>query len=156
MIKAENAALLLLSVLFLTAARVKVIDGDSLRLDGAEIRLEGIDAPEYHQYCHTAEGRKYHCGDAAYQALKALAGEDTSCRTLEIDRYRRGVAVCYSGGVEINRQMVRSGWAVAYTRYTEDYVEDEREARAAKRGIWQGKFMKPELYRALQRKKHKN
>lgn len=133
-------------------AKVKVIDGDSLIVDGTEIRLEGIDAPEYHQYCYDKNDEPYHCGDDAFQALKALAGEDTSCKQTVVDRYHRSVAICTSRGKVINKEMVRQGHAVAYTRYTKAYAEAEKEARAAKRGIWQGRFMVPELYRALQRK----
>ncbi len=132
------------------AAKVRVIDGDSLIVNGTEIRLEGIDAPEYHQYCYDQNDEPYHCGDDAYQALKAMAGPDTACRQTVRDRYHRSVAVCTSRGKVINKEMVRQGRAVAYTRYTKAYVAAEKEARAAKRGIWRGRFMRPELYRRLQ------
>jgi endonuclease YncB( thermonuclease family) len=52
-------------------------------------------------------------------------------------------------GNSINRQMILAGWAVAYG---EKYVQEEAQARALKKGIWRGKFMRPELYRALKRK----
>ena len=146
----------LLGILLLGAAvecraEVKVIDGDSLIVDGREIRLSGIDAPEFFQLCRDRNGKEYECGQAAMRFLVSLAGEDTECNILEKDRYKREVAVCFSRGGEINRRMVESGWAVAYNFYTHDYDDAEALARREKRGIWQGRFMRPELYRALKR-----
>lgn len=132
---------------------VTVLDGDSLILNGREIRLSGIDAPEYKQMCEDRHHRKYDCGQEAKQYLTALtSGRRLECRRIETDRYKREVAVCLADGEELNREMVLAGWAVAYDRYTQDYVQAEQDARKAKRGLWQGKFMKPELFRALNRK----
>lgn len=136
---------------FSAQAKVKVIDGDSLIVDGVEVRLEGIDAPEYHQECYDENDKPYPCGDRAYKALRQMAGDDTACEQKAIDRYHRSVAICNSGGKVLNEEMVLQGHAVAYTRYTDIYAEAEQTARRAKRGIWQGRFMKPELYRALMR-----
>lgn len=77
--------------------------------------------------------------------------EDVICKIVAKDRYKRKVAVCYSGGKNLNEEMVKQGWAVAYDRYTDDYVDDEKTAKKAKKGLWQGKFMRPELYRSLHR-----
>ena len=49
----------------------------------------------------------------------------------------------------INKDMVLKGYAVAYDRYTKDYVSAQKDAKKHKRGIWSGRFMKPELYRRL-------
>ena len=54
---------------------------------------------------------------------------------------------CYYRGIDINAAMVRAGWAVAYKRYSNDYVADEAEARVAKRGLWAGTFQQPEKWR---------
>lgn len=145
-------AVILLAVASPCQAKVKVIDGDSLVVDGREIRLSGIDAPEYFQFCYDAQGLKYECGKRATQALRSLAGADTICETLTVDRYNREVAVCTSQGKNLNLRMVELGWAVAYDRYTHEYDKAQEKARRNKKGIWQGRFMKPELYRALKRK----
>jgi endonuclease YncB( thermonuclease family) len=71
-----------------------------------------------------------------------------SCTSIETDRYGRAVAVCKRGELEINAEMVRLGWAVAYTNHSLSYVRLEAEARRAKRGIWAGSFEPPEDYRA--------
>lgn len=134
------------------AARVQVIDGDSLIVDGKEVRLSGIDAPEYHQVCFDANNKKYSCGQKALKALQNLAREDIKCKFVVKDKYKRYVSVCYSRGININKRMVEEGWAVAYTRYTQEYNKAEKQAKKKKKGIWQGRFLKPELYRILHKK----
>jgi endonuclease YncB( thermonuclease family) len=85
--------------------------------------------------------------------LRSLVGtRAVSCSSIETDRYGRAVAVCRIGKLEINGEMVRLGWAVAYSRHRLSYVRLEAEARRAKRGIWAGRFEMPEDYRARQQR----
>lgn len=135
--------------------RVKVVDGDSLFIDKTEIRLSGIDAPEFHQTCKDAGKKEYPCGLQSYEYLKKLAGQDTACEKIVTDKYKREVSVCFSNGTNLNQKMVEAGWAVAYTRYTNEYDAAEKQAKANKAGIWQGRFMKPEFFRILQRENKK-
>ena len=65
------------------------------------------------------------------------------CEERDIDRYERIVAVCYGGSVDLNEQMVRLGLALAYRRYSLDYVEAEEEAQADGAGMWHGEFVPP-------------
>ena len=124
--------------------RASAIDGDSLRLAGEEIRLHGIDAPEAAQRCRDAEGRAYACGREASGALARLvAAGRTTCKGSGRDRYGRLLAVCESGGSELNEAMVESGWALAFRRYADAYVPAEARARAARRGLWAGRFIEP-------------
>lgn len=131
---------------------VRVVDGDSLR-DGAEdIRLHGIDAPEYRQNCSDANGKDYPCGKRAAQHLRRLVGSAAvTCRVIDTDRYGRTVGVCSTGGTELNRAMVEAGWAMAYTRHSLGYAGAERAAKQARRGIWQGRFEDPEDWRNAHR-----
>jgi endonuclease YncB( thermonuclease family) len=125
------------------------IDGDSFRAGKIEIRLYGIDAPEYRQTCRDSEQRYQPCGKLARDALTKLIDDHTiSCTTLDRDRYGRQVSVCKQGTRDINREMVREGWAIAYRKHAVDYIEAEREAKKAKRGIWAWSFEKPEDYRS--------
>ena len=136
------------------AGYVKVIDGDSLMVGTTEVRLEGIDAPEYKQKCFDAKGKEYACGIKALEYLKKLIAQGkVDCKKITIDRYHRQISVCYVNGEDINHAMVAAGWAVAYDRYDDSYVDDEKAAKKAKHGIWQGKFMKPEIWRALHRRR---
>lgn len=150
------AIILSLLGLYIGAAQaalgVKVVDGDSIFLGQTEIRLEGIDAPEYHQNCYNEANKAYPCGKLAYEALKNLIGtKSVRCRKIVKDKYHREVSECWVGDININEWMVKNGWAVAYTRYTKAYEQAQSEAKSARRGIWQGRFLKPEYYRILQK-----
>jgi endonuclease YncB( thermonuclease family) len=129
------------------AGRAQVVDGDSLEIGDSRLRLFGIDAPEGRQSC-TRQQRDWACGDEAARKLRSLVGERAiTCTQRDTDEYGRIVAVCRSGNVDLAAEMARSGFALAYRRYSGDYVDEENEARAAVRGIWAGEFKAPEQYR---------
>lgn len=115
----------------------RIIDGDTLNVEGLGIRLHGIDAPETAQTCRDASGRDYACGDRATARLRGLAeNRRVTCEGREFDQYKRFVAVCRVGAVEINRTMVVEGHAWAFLRFSQDYVAAEQEARTARRGVF--------------------
>ena len=121
-----------------------VIDGDSLRVAGHEVRLQGIDAPEYRQTCRR-EGRVEPCGHQAREALAALVGgRRVTCRSEGTDRFERTLAICEAGTWVLNREMVASGQAVAFGAYE----AEEDDARRAHRGIWATSFERPADWRA--------
>ena len=125
------------------AGEAVVNDGDTITLAGERIRLQGIDAPEYNQTCRK-DGATYPCGRAAREALVRLTASGTiECAGWERDRYRRLLAVCRSGGVDLNRRQVEDGWAVAYG----DYADAERSARELRVGLWAGSFDRPREWR---------
>ena len=122
----------------------RVIDGDTIEIAGERIRLHGIDAPETRQECRREDGSEYRCGETSTNALRVLVGpESVRCEGTTYDRYKRLIAICYSGTVNLNAEMVRQGWALAYRRYSKDYIAAEFEAQDAKRGIWVGEFEPP-------------
>jgi endonuclease YncB( thermonuclease family) len=134
------------------SGRFAAIDGDSLRKGEQEYRLHGIDAPELHQSCTGKDGKPFPCGRAARDHLRGLVRNQTlDCDILEADRYGRLVAECRAGALDINREMVRSGWAIAYRRHGTAHADAETAAREAGRGIWQGKFETPERWRERHR-----
>jgi len=122
----------------------RIIDGDTLEIDGQRIRLYGIDAPEARQQCRRA-GHAWRCGEEAGRALDiAIGNRPLHCEERDTDRYGRSVAICLAGGENINAWMVRNGWAVAYRQYGGDlYDLDEAAAKAAQRGVWSGQFTMP-------------
>lgn len=129
-----------------------VVDGDTIDVAGRRVRLWGIDAPESGQLCERG-GIDYACGGAASAHLRALIGDGTvTCLARTTDRYGRTVAVCHAGTVDIGAAMVSGGWAMAFVRYSSDYVAEERAARDAGRGLWIGRFTPPWDWRAARRR----
>lgn len=117
----------------------RVIDGDSLEINGTEIRLHGIDAPEARQTC-TRDGLVWLCGAEVSKHLRdLLQGQQVHCEGDNWDRYGRLIARCHLGGPEgpdLGARIVHSGWALAFRKYSTDYVLQEREAKNAQRGLW--------------------
>jgi len=113
---------------------VGVHDGDSITVLTADktqvkIRLEGIDAPELKQ----AFGAK------SKQALSDLIfGKQVVVRVTGHDRYRRTLSRVICGGLDVNLEMVRMGFAWRYDKYSEDpaLMAAQSAARAARRGLW--------------------
>lgn len=127
----------------------RVIDGDTIIVAGERVRLHGIDAPELDQALWW-RGQRLACGQMALAALEALtAGVKLRCEIVERDRYGRLVAKCFSpNGIDVGRRLVSAGWALAYRQYSMDYVDAEKKARKAGRGVWRGRFTKPWEWRA--------
>ena len=123
------------------ASQIRVVDADTVDIDGTRYRLYGIDAPERYQKCRTW-GLTWSCGAAATEALASRA-EGMGCQGSDIDRYGRVVGVCSSGGEDLNAWLVAQGWALAYREYSDDYVSQEDQARSNKRGIHRGDFVEP-------------
>jgi len=127
---------------------IRVIDGDTVDVDGTRYRLHGIDAPESYQTCR-AWGLTWECGQAATAALEARAAGLSCEGSGAADRYGRTVGVCSAGGEDLNAWMVANGWALA--EYSTDYVVEEAEAKTAKRGIHRGQFVAPAARRRGER-----
>ncbi|MBN8918189.1 MAG: thermonuclease family protein [Rhizobiales bacterium] len=127
------------------AGRASVIDGDTIEIHGTRIRLEGIDAPESRQTCSAKEtGEVVRCGQkAAFFLADLLAEQPVTCREAGKDRYGRTLAHCEVEGQDVGASMVRAGWALAFVRYSREYLPQEDEARAAGSGIWTSEFVVP-------------
>ena len=124
-----------------------ITDGDTLKRDGVRYRLEGMDAPEINQIC-ILNNQDWECGLAAALYLEQLHGTDGfECEDLGQDRYKRVLARCYilkdDNRMDIGSLMVREGYALAYRRYSKDYIDEEELAKENKRGLWRSKFIKP-------------
>jgi len=129
------------------AGPARIIDGDTIAIGNARIRFHGIDAPESAQVCK-ANDKAYRCGTSATQALARRIGNRlVSCDERDRDRYGRIVAVCHTGDEDLNGWLVAEGLALAYRRYSTDYVGQERAAQEARRGLWRGEFVEPWQWR---------
>lgn len=119
------------------------IDGDSLWVDKEEVRLKGIDAPEWRQSCEK-NGTRWDCGAAARDELvRAIGDDDVTCAIEQRDVYGRMLGRCTAGGRDLNAQMIASGMAVAYGAYW----DEQAVARAERRGLWVGAFEEPRNWR---------
>jgi endonuclease YncB( thermonuclease family) len=143
---------------FNIVGKATVIDGDTITIKNAKIRFSGIDAPEKNYYGQTqfCKGPKglWACGKKASSKLKKLInGQEVQCTDEGKDRYGRTLSICYANGVDLQAEMVRSGMAVAYLRYSNRYENEMVEAMVAQVGIWGGPFVEPEQWRIQNRKK---
>ena len=150
--------LVLVLFLFLNASadiigEAKITDGDTIIINDIRIRFTGSDAPESYffgktQTCLDGKGREWECGNAATQKLKELINNQTvRCTDEGQDRYGRTLGICYVGDMDLQAEMVKSGMAVAYLRYSDTYEKEQNYAKKVKAGIWAGEFKQPEVWR---------
>lgn len=129
------------------SGRAQVVDGDSLIIDGRQVRLDGIDAFEAAQRCERPGG-VYGCGAAAKAFLAGLVENRlVACDVVGTDRYGRALGLCRQAETDLNAALVEAGWALAYRRYSNRYVGAEDSARQRRVGAWAGHFDTPERFR---------
>jgi len=125
------------------ANNLKVIDGDTIVLNGEKIRFSGIDTPELKQTC-LQNDEKVDCGMSAKILLVKKIGNNTpKCISEGKDVYKRTLAECFVNGESLSKFLVRSGYAFAYRKYSTKFIEDEDFAKANKLGMWGMKFQYP-------------
>ena len=131
----------------------KIREGDQITIGTTRIRLGGIDAPSVDQLCLNNNRERWTCGVAARDELIKHADNKTwTCHVSQTDRRGRSVARCEVDGEDIQKWMVKSGWALSYVRFSHDYDADEQAAREAKAGMWQGVFIAPWDWRIRNKK----
>ena len=136
----------------------KVVDGDTIHVKSYKIRLEGIDAPEMKQKCKKPYlqiifftfQKDYYCGQISKKKLvQKIGNKSVKCILLGKDRYKRYLAKCLKGTINLNKWMVRNGYAIAYRKYSKIYIPDENKKKEEKLSLWSGTFIKPEKWRKL-------
>jgi endonuclease YncB( thermonuclease family) len=126
----------------------RAVDGDSLDFGGIAVRIHGIDAPELAQSCERA-GQSWPCGrEAAAKLAELVARGSVSCQQRDYDDHGRVVSTCRVGSTDLGEAMVNAGLAVAFTKFSMQYVGAEARAREARVGLWAGSFQMPADYRA--------
>lgn len=125
----------------------KIIDGDSFIIDAVEIRLYGIDAPEFKQFC-PAGLKPFPCGNDAYKHFsKRFYNSEVRCVVKAIDIYERTISTCYeiSSSLDLADYMVTNGWAFSMSH---KYKQSMKTAKAKCLGIWEyGQPIKPRKWR---------
>ena len=107
----------------------RVIDGDTFVMDNTKIRIWGIDTPERDQFGYE---------QATLHLKKIIKKNELNCIFKKRDVYRRSLMRCdLEGGQDLGAQMVLSGWAKDFTKYSDGYYKkQEYRARDLKRGLW--------------------
>ena len=126
---------------------IKIVDGDTIHLNGEKIRFTGIDTPELKQTCFKGTVKDY-CGVTAKQILiDKIGNNNVECISERKDQYKRTLAECFVNNESLSSYLVRSGYAFAYRRYSKKFVPDEDYARINKIGMWSMEFDYPWDYR---------
>jgi len=125
------------------ADSLRVVDGDTIVLNGEKIRFTGIDTPELKQTC-LKDDQELDCGMTAKMLLVKKIGNNTpECISEGKDVYKRTLAECFINGESLSSFLVRSGYAFAYRKYSKKFVKDEEHAKKIKIGMWAMKFEFP-------------
>ena len=126
---------------------IKIIDGDTIHLNGEKIRFNGIDTPELKQTCNK-DNEIVLCGIEAKKLLIEKIGQDkVQCIREGKDQYNRTLAECFINDLSLSSYLVRKGYAFAYRKYSSKFIRDEDYARANNLGMWSMKFEYPWDYR---------
>ena len=142
-----STLIFILTINQVKAQTIKIVDGDTILLNGEKIRFTGIDTPELKQTCFK-ESAKDPCGVTAKQILIDKIGNDNvECISEGKDQYKRTLAECFINNESLSRYLVRSGYAFAYRRYSKKFIPDEDYARINKIGMWSMEFNYPWDYR---------
>ena len=125
------------------ADNLRVVDGDTIVLNGEKIRFSGIDTPELKQTCMNGD-EKVFCGKTAKMLLiKKIGNERPKCISEGKDAYKRTLAECFVNGESLSVFLVRSGYAFAYRKYSDKFIKDEEFAKENKLGMWAMTFQYP-------------
>jgi len=123
---------------------IRVTDGDTVVIEpekgGKNItcRLYGIDSPETEK--RDRRGQPY-AKEAAEELKKLILGQQVEVATTGEKTHNRDVCIIRNNGMDINREMIKRGYAWAYRKhlespYASEYIEAENEARVQRSGIW--------------------
>ncbi len=125
-----------------------VVDGNRIQIGGKvrdgfcwggiDVILHGSRAPGYHDKCHNKAGIEWDCGQTAIATLKSIIRLATAtCYHID-GEFENGIpiATCLTGRRDISREMVRAGMAKAGAHESSRYLDDAKEAKRRRKGIW--------------------
>ncbi len=119
----------------------RVVDGDTIVLNNGErVRLIGVDTPETK---HPRKPVEYYGKEASAFTKRMVEGKEVRLEYdwQKRDKYDRLLAYVYlKDGTFLNAEIVKQGYGHAYTKFPFKYIDQfrqyEKEARKAKRGLW--------------------
>lgn len=128
---------------------IRVVDGDTINvlIDGDEYRLRyiGIDTPELN---HPTRGLEPFGPEATEANRELVEGKTVHLEkdVSETDRFGRLLRYVYVGDLMVNEELLRQGMARVATfppdvKYVDRFLEIQREAQEASRGLWGSQSM---------------
>ncbi|WP_236860492.1 thermonuclease family protein [Campylobacter californiensis] len=91
------------------------------------IRLFGINAPEK---------KEPYFGKSKQILTKKINRKKVEIEHLYYDKYKRSVSKVFLRNKDISKFMVKNGHAIAFRKYSKDYIRDENYAKNKKLGLW--------------------
>ena len=144
-----SALIFILTINQVKSQIIKIVDGDTIHLNGEKIRFTGIDTPELKQTC-IKEGVINPCGVIAKEILiEKISDNKVECISEGKDQYKRTLAECFVNGESLSSYLVRRGYAFAYRKYSKKFITDEDYAKVNQIGMWSMEFDYPWDYRKL-------
>ena len=129
------------------AQKIKITDGDTIKINGEKIRFSGIDAPELKQTC-LWNNEIIFCGiEAKNLLIKIINNKKVNCISEGKDHYKRILAECFLGDLSLSSYLVRNGYAFAYRKYSKKFIDHEEFAKKNKNGLWSMEFEYPWEFR---------
>lgn len=121
----------------LKAKIIRILDGDTVEILYGQLpiklRLEHIDCPEKRGKQPFGNRAKIALSDLCFGQMVSVSSDG------KFDRNGRLIGVIFNkDSLNVNKEMVRLGMAWHFKKYSDDmsYDQLEREARAAKVGLW--------------------
>ena len=109
--------------------------------------MTGIDTPELKQTCNK-DNKIIPCGIEARKLLiDKIGANKVKCKREGKDQYKRSLAGCFVNNLSLSSYLVRKGYAFAYRKYSNKFIDDENYARENNLGMWSMNFEYPWDYR---------
>ena len=127
--------------------KAKVVNSDYIKIDKQTIILFGVEAMERPQKCYI-NNELWPCWESGVRKLEEIVDlGETVCFVKGKAKMNRVFAICETQNIELNKELIRSGLALARIKQSDLYIDDQRYAKENKLGIWRGKFIEPWKWR---------
>ena len=127
--------------------KAKVVNSDYIKIDKQTIILFGVEAMERPQKCYI-NNELWPCWESGVRKLEEIVDlGETVCFVKGKAKMNRVFAICETQNIELNKELIRSGLALARIKQSDLYIDDQRYAKENNLGIWRGKFIEPWKWR---------